>query len=71
MVFRGWKNKVKRNKIVTKGIFFKINIQYAKELHRVHNDLVFLPEIMRIGNIKNLVAKLYEKNKNMLYIYTI
>ena len=31
-----------------KGYFFEVDVQYIEKLYELHNDLPFLPEIMKI-----------------------
>ena len=38
------------------GFFLEVDVQYLKKLHNLHNDLPFLPEIIKIGKIEKLVA---------------
>ena len=40
-----------------------VDIQYPEELHKLHNDLLFLPECMKIKKVEKLVANLHDKNK--------
>ena len=44
-----------------KGSFLKVDVQYTKNLHELHNDLPFLPERMKIEKVEKLVAKLHDK----------
>ena len=44
-----------------------VDIEYPKNLHRLHNDLPFLPETMNIDKCNKLVCNLYDK-KAMLFI---
>ena len=48
------------------GYLFVVDAQYPEELHELHNDLPFIPEKMKIENVENLVASLYDK-KNKLF----
>ena len=41
-----------------KGNFLKIDVQYSKKLHELHNDLLLLPERMKIENVEKLVTNL-------------
>ena len=52
-----------------KGYFFEVDVQYIEKLHELHNDLPFLPEIMKIQKVEKLVANLYDKTKLYIYIY--
>ena len=42
------------------GYFLEVDVQYPKTLHKFHNDLRFLPEIMKINKL--------EKPKSLLLI---
>ena len=33
------------------GYFLKVDIQYLEKLHKVHNDLLFLPERMKTKKV--------------------
>ena len=57
-------------KNVKERIFFEADVQYPKKLHELHNDLLFLPERMKIKIVKKLVAHLHDK-LNTLYTYEI
>ena len=46
------------NKDSDKGNFLKIDVQYPKKLHERHNDLLLLPERMKIENVEKLVTYL-------------
>ena len=35
-----------------KGYFFEADVQYSENLHNLHHDLTFLPEGMKIENVK-------------------
>ena len=39
-----------------KGYILEVDVQYPKNLHGLHEDLPFLPERMKIGKCKKLVA---------------
>ena len=56
-----WVEKTSQfNKKFTKGYnndsdvryFFKVDVQYPKELHKLHNGLPFLHERIKIGNLQ-------------------
>ena len=38
------------------GYFIQIDVQYPEKLHEIHNCLPFLPERIKIGNVKKLVV---------------
>ena len=44
-----------------KGYFLEVDVQYHENLHNLYNDLPFLPERMKIGKPKKLVATLHDK----------
>ena len=46
-----------------KEYFYKINIQYPKKLHKLYNDLPFLPERMKLQKVKKRVANLHDKTE--------
>ena len=49
-----------------KWYFLEVDIQYTEKLHELHNDLPFLPEVMKIEKVEKLVFNLYIKI-NMLF----
>ena len=46
-----------------KGYFFEFDLQYAEELHELHNYLPFLLKIMKIGKVEKLLANMYDKKE--------
>ena len=44
------------------GYFLEIDIQYLEKLHELQNDLLFLPERIKIERVEKLVANLHDKN---------
>ena len=57
------------NKESDEGYFLKVDVQYLEKLHETHNDLVFLPERMKIKKVKKLVANLHDKTEYAIHIY--
>ena len=53
-------------KIVTKAFFLEVNVQYPEKLDDLLNDLLFLPERMKIEKVNKLVAYLH--NKKVEYV---
>ena len=51
------------NEESNKGYFFEIDVQYAKNLHELHNDLSFLPERMKNAIVKKVVANLHDETE--------
>ena len=49
-----------------KTIMFNYDVQHLEKLHELHNDLPFLPERMKIENIKKLELT-YMMKLNMLF----
>ena len=43
-----------------KDIFWKLMFNILKKLHKLHNDLPFLPERMKIEKVEKLVANLHD-----------
>ena len=43
---------------INEGYFLKVDIQYPEKLHKLYNDLPFLPERMK-----------FEKSKSLLLVY--
>ena len=37
------------------GYFLKVDVEYFEKLHEIHNDLPFLPEIMKIEKFETFV----------------
>ena len=50
------------------GYFLKADIEYPKELHDLHSDLLFLLEIMKINKYSKLVCNLDDKKNYVVYI---
>ena len=51
-----------------KGYFLKVDVQHTEKLHELHNDLLFLPERMKIGKVEKLAANLHDKTEYIIYI---
>ena len=49
-------------------LIFLIDVQYAENLHELHNDLSFLPERMKIEKVEKLVANLHNKTEYIIHI---
>ena len=46
-----------------KGYFLEVDVEYPKNLHKLHSDLPFLPERKKIEKFKKLVYTVQEKEK--------
>ena len=49
-----------------KDIFFEGDVQYPQKVHKLHKDLPFLSERMKIEKVEKLVANLHDK-KNIFF----
>ena len=47
------------------GYLLEVDVHYPKNLHRLHSDLPFLPERMKIDKCSKLINTLHDK-KTML-----
>ena len=56
------------NKESDEGYFLEVNVQYLEKLHKLHNNLPFLPERMKIEKIEKLVANLHCKTEYVIQI---
>ena len=50
-----------------KGYIFVVNVEYPRNLYKLHSDLPYLPERMKVGNCTKLVCNLQDK-ENYQYI---
>ena len=48
------------NKDSEEGYFLDFDDQYSEELHGLHNDLPFLPKIIKIKKLGKLAANLHD-----------
>ena len=55
-------------KTVTKEQFFEVDVGYPKNLHKLHSNLPFLPERMKINKWHKLVCTVQEKEKYVIHI---
>ena len=44
------------------GYFLKVDVQYSKNLHNLHNNIHFLSERMKIEKVEKLVVNLLDKD---------
>ena len=56
------------NKNSSKGYKLEVDIDYPSKLHKLHSDMLFLPERMKIDKTKNLVCNLHDKKKYVVQI---
>ena len=50
------------------GYFLKVDVQYLEKLHERHNNLLFLPERMKIEKFEKLVVNLHDKTEYVIHI---
>ena len=50
------------------GYFLEIYLEYPEKLHKVHNDIPFLPERMKIEKVEKLVTNLHDKTEYIIHI---
>ena len=51
-----------------KGYILEVDVEYPKNLHDLHCDLPFFPEIMKINKCSKLACNLYNKNNYVVHI---
>ena len=51
------------NKNSDKGYILEVDVDYPTKLHKLHSDMSFLPERMKINKTKKLVCNLNGKKK--------
>ena len=56
------------NEKSNEGCILEADIQYPENLHEPHNDLPFLPEIIKVDKVKKLVANFQDKKEYILNI---
>ena len=50
------------------GYFLEVDVQYPEKLHEFHNDLLFLPERIKIEKFQKLVSNLHDKTEYIIHI---
>ena len=56
------------NKNSSKGYILEVDVDYPSKLHKLHSDMPFLPERMKIDKTKRLVCNLHDKKKYVVHI---
>ena len=51
-----------------KGYILEVDVDYPSKLHKLHSDMPFLPERMKIDKIQKLVCNLHDKKKYIVHI---
>ena len=55
-------------KISGKGYILEVDVDYPSKLHKLHSDMPFLPERMKIDKTQKLVCNLHDKKKYVVHI---
>ena len=50
-----------------KGYILEVDVEYPKNLHKLHSDLPFLPERMKINKCSKLVCTLFDKENYVVH----
>ena len=50
------------------GYLLEVDVEYPRELHNHHNDLLFLCEKIKVNRVEKLVPNLYDKEKYVLHV---
>ena len=50
------------------GYIFEVDLEYPKNLHKLHSDLPFLSERMKINICSKLICNIQDKEKYILHI---
>ena len=56
------------NKTIIKKVIKVFRSWYLEKLHELYNDLQFLPEKMKIENVKKLVVDLYDETEYVIHL---
>ena len=51
-----------------KGYFLEVDVEYPKNLFRLHSDLPFLPERKKTGKCNKLVCDIYDKKNCVVHV---
>ena len=54
-----------------KGYILEVDVKYPKRLHKLHSDLPFLSERMKVNKCNKLVSNLFNKKKYVTHIYSL
>ena len=54
-----------------KGYIFVVDVEYPRNLHKLHSHLPFLPERMKVGNCTKLVCNLQDKENYPVHILVL
>ena len=51
-----------------KGYILEVDVDYPSKFHKLHSDMLFLPERMKIDKTQKLVCNLCDKKKYVVHI---
>ena len=51
-----------------KDYILEVDVDYPIKLHKLHSDMPFLPERMKLDKTQKLVCNLHDKKKSVVYI---
>ena len=54
-----------------RGYLLEVDVEYPKDLHKLHSDLPFLPERMKINNCTKLVCNVQDKEDYPIHILAL
>ena len=54
-----------------KGYILEVDVEYPKSLQKLHSDLPFLPERMKINNCTKLVCSVHNKENYPIHILAL
>ena len=54
------------NEEIDEGYFLEVGLQYHENLHNLHNNLLFLPERIKIEKGEKIVANLQDKTEYVI-----
>ena len=54
-----------------KGYIFELDVKYPKRLHKLHSDLPFLSERMKVNKCNKLVCNLFNKKRYVAHINSL
>ena len=50
------------------GYFLEVDVQYPQKLHEIDNDLLFLPDTIKIEKVEKTVTNLHDKTEFVIHI---
>ena len=59
------------NESSDKGYTFEVDVEYPKNIHKLHSDLPFLPERMKINEDSKLVFNVRDKENYVIHILAL